>query len=371
MKKIAQIVLLLAIFPLCAQAETVLRIGENVSVDADQIVEGDYYVSVGPFGDTAMSGSVKGDMYAFGGSVDANGSIGSDLTIVGGTTQLHATVTDDVRIIAGEATIADHVGGDLFVIGGVLHVLSSATIDGDVIFFGGDAEINGMVKGSILGTSERIRIDANVGGNVDIKTATTLTLGEKAAIAGSVKYASPEPLVRAQNASIEGEVVQNKYSSVSSTEPQNLRTVLIPLFVVLFANLTLYLLFRKELQQLVQYLLLHPLKSAAVGLSIAVLGPVLSIILILTVLGAVVGVAGLFFVLLMYALSLSLCGVVLGAFISRLVTKKIQVSLLWIIVGTCVLYALLYIPIAGTLLYMTLFVMALGTIALSLYRLIS
>ncbi len=371
MKKIAQLALLFAVFPLCVHAETVLRIGENVTVDADQIVDGDYYVSVGPFGDTSMSGSVTGDMYAFGGSVDANGSIGNDLTIVGGATQLHATVTDDVRIIAGEATIADHVGGDLFVIGGVLNVLSTARVDGDIIFFGGEAEINGTVGGSVLGTSERIRIDAQVGKDVDIKTATALTLGEKAAVSGSVKYASAEPLVRAQNAAVEGEVVRNEYAASSIQPQQGVRNALIPLFMVLFACLSLYLLFRKELQQLVQHLLLHPVKSAAVGTSIAVLGPVLSVILILTVLGAIVGIAGLLFSLLMYALSCALSGVVLGAFLSRIFTKKIQVSLVWIIVGTAALYALLYVPVIGVLVCAVLFVVTLGGIALSLYRFLS
>ena len=323
MTKIATLSLFfLAILPLSVHAETVLRVGEDISVGADQVVDGDYYVSVGPFGDTSMSGSVMGDMYAFG----ANGSIHSDLTIVGGTTQLHATVTDDVRIIAGEITIADHIGGDLFVLGGVLKVLSTAQVDGDILFFGGDAEISGTVGGSVLGTSERIRIDAEVGKDVDIKTATALTLGENARIAGSVKYASTESLVRAQQASIEGEVVKNDYAVSSIAPEQHIRTLLIPLFIALFASLSLYLLFRTQLQQLVQNLFLHPLKNAAIGLSVAVLVPLLSIILILTVLGALIGFIGFFFAFLTYALAYAISGVVVGAFLARLFMKKLHLS---------------------------------------------
>ena len=85
MKKTACSLLILALFiPFGANAETVLRIGDDISVDADQVVNGDYYVSVGPFGNTSMSGSVAEDMYAFGGTVTTNGSIGRDLTVVGG-----------------------------------------------------------------------------------------------------------------------------------------------------------------------------------------------------------------------------------------------------------------------------------------------
>jgi hypothetical protein len=81
MKQYSVFLSFLALFlPFSAYAETVLRVGDDISVSADQTVEGDYYVSAGPLGHTTMSGKVEEDMYAFGGSVTANGSIGGDLT---------------------------------------------------------------------------------------------------------------------------------------------------------------------------------------------------------------------------------------------------------------------------------------------------
>lgn len=373
MKKIAAVLLVIALYvPQYAHAETVLRIGENVSVEADQVVDGDYYVSVGPLGNTSMSGTVAQDMYAFGGVVDVNGIIGNDLTLVGGTSQLHATVTDDVRIIAGEVTVAEHIGGDLFVIGGKLNMLSTASVDGDVIFFGGDAEINGTVGGSVLGTSERIRVDATVGKDVDVKTATALTLGERAQVGGSVRYASVDPLVRAQNASVEGEVVTNDYyDSMASAPERDLRGALVPLFMTLFASLSLYLLFRKELQLLVQSVLLHPLRHAVAGIAVLILGPVVSIILLLTVLGSLIGIAGLCLTLLLYVLGYALSGVVVGAFVSRLFTRKATVSLLWVVIGTILLYAVLLVPIVGVMCGIAVFIFTIGGVALSLYKLLS
>lgn len=370
MKYILGALLMLALYvPTFVSAETVLRIGEGVSVDADQIVDGDYYVSVGPFGNTTMSGSVTGDMYAFGGFVTANGAVGGDVTIVGGTSHLHATVTDDVRIVSGEVTLADHVGGDLFVIGGVLNVLSSATVDGDIIFFGGDAEINGTVGGSILGTSERIRIDAKVGGDVDIKTATALTLGERTSIAGSLRYASSDPLVRSQSAVVEGEVIASEFAKAETQK--TVKDLLVPVFVTLFAALSFYSLFRKEMQLLVEHIYAHPLQSGITGLSVFILGPVVSVLLIMTVLGIFVGIAGLAATLLIYILGLALSGAVLGAFLSKVFTKKLRVSLVWIVIGTGFIHGLLLLPFAGVVLVTAIFALTIGGIAQSVYRLLS
>jgi hypothetical protein len=370
MKKVVNIMLFLALCaPLGVQAETVLRIGENISVEADQVVDGDYYVSVGPLGNTSMSGSVSQDMYAFGGSVTANGSVGNDLTIVSGVSQLHATVTDDVRIVSGEVTLAEHVGGDLFVIGGVLKMLSSASVDGDVIFFGGEGDISGKVGGSILGTSDTLRIDAEVGKNVDVKAASQLTLGERASIAGSVRYASLHPLVRAQNAVVEGEVVRNEYKT--TTKQTDVRDALIPIFISLFAALSLYLLFRKELQVLAELVYKSPFKSGLFGLSVLIAGPVVSLLLIATVLGLIIGVAGVALVFLAYVLGFALSGVVLGAYLNKLLFRKLSVSLATVILGTVVLHALLFIPIIGFGLFILAFMLTVGGLAMSAYKLLS
>lgn len=365
-----QMLFALGVFALCvpvfAQAETVLRIGEDVSVDDDQVVEGDYYVSVGPFGNTSMSGEVTGDMYAFGGLVTTNGTVGSDLTVIGGASQLHATVTDDVRIIAGEVTLAEHVGGDLFVIGGALKMLSSASVAGDVIFFGGDAQIEGTVEGSILGTSERLRIDGEVGGDVDVKTAS-LALGQNADITGSVTYASARELSRAQTAVVEGEVLHNPVRTDAQADAKDL---LAPLFITLFAVLSLYLLFKKELQVLVDIVLAHPLQSGLCGAAVLVLGPVVSIVLLFTVLGILIGIAGLALSILAYVLAYVLSGIVLGAYLSKLFTKRPRVTLTWICVGTALLYGLLLIPVLGPLLMLILALLSLGGLSLGLYRLL-
>ncbi len=369
MKYIASFLLVFAFcIPAHASAETVVRIGQDIVVDANQVVEGDYYVSVGPFGNTTMSGEVTGDMYAFGGMVTANGAITNDLTIIGGSAQLHATVTDDVRIVAGEVTVAEHVGGDLFVIAGVLKILSTATIDGDVIFFGGSAEIDGTVSGSILGTSQTMRVDATVAKNIDVKTTQALTLGDTAVVGGYVTYKSLNPLVRGQHAVVQGEVHQASVVSENTDESvQYNRAAFIPAFITLFTTLSLFLLFRRELTVLVARIHSAVLKSALFGISVVLLGPLVSVVLMATVLGLFIGILSLATITIMYILGYALSGVVLGSYLAKWFTNHPTVSLLWVVCGSLVLQALLFIPVFGVTAVIVIFAITVGGIVVSLY----
>ncbi len=375
MKNIAYILLLLGtlvpVFASTVSAETVLRTGENIAVDVDQTVDGDYYVSVGALGNTTMSGTVKGDMYALGGTVTTNGSIQNDLTIVAGSVQVLAPVSDDVRVLGGEVTIANHVSGDVFVIGGVLHILSTATVDGNVIFFGGEADINGKVGGSVLGTSKQLRIDAEVTGNVDITTATALTLGDKANIAGFVHYASVSPIVRAQNATVAKDVTQSAYAVPQENNESKTKTALVPVFITLFATLSLFLLFKKELQNLVVHTRRSTGKSVLLGLSVIILGPIVALILMVTVLGLLLGIITFAVVILAYTLGYVLMGVVFGAYLAEWFTKEATVSLPWILAGSLALQVLMLVPVVGVLALLTLFALTVGGIVVGLYSLLS
>lgn len=353
--------------PVLASANTVLRIGNDISVSADQVVEGDYYVSVGITGNTSMSGTVTEDMYVAGGSVTANGVVGGDVFALTGVANMHASVTDDVRLVTGEATVGNHIGGDLFVIGASLTVLSTAVIEGDVVFFGGEAQINGDVKGSIMGNAGQMRIDSSVGGDVDVEVTSGLTLGGAANIAGDVRYTSMVGLVRAQDSIVVGEVVQNQVGS-EHTYSDEIREAVVPFFVVLFATLSVYLLFRKELASLIRNIDREFLKSALVGGGAILLLPILSVILLLTVLGMLVGLMGMGASLTLYIAGISISGIVVGAYLAKLFAGVPQVSLLWSIIGTVVFYAMTFLPFVGPIVALVVVSVTVGGLVLAVYR---
>jgi len=354
--------------PQYTHAETVLRFGENVTLDADQTVTGDFYTYSKSFGNTSVSGEVKEDFYAVSGTINVNGTVGKDLSVLSGVTHIYGPVNEDVRIVGGEVTIADHIGGDLFVIAGSLTVLSSASIDGDVIFYGESAFIDGKVGGSVLGTSNTIRVDAEVGKNIDVKTTNALTLGDKAHVKGVLTYTSINPLIRSQNALVDGQVTSNEYLVATRSSTELFKKMLIPLFINLFATLSLYLFFRKQLYTIVSETQSSILKNALFGFFVIVIAPVASIVLIATMLGSLVGVLVLTFTTLIIVLSISLVGCVLGVYLSKWITNKTTLSLPWIVGGTIVVHILFLIPYIGVACSILLCMMTSGGIVRVLYK---
>ena len=361
---IAQL-LLICLVPSVASAETVLRTGESVSVETNQVIEDDFYVGAGT---VSMSGKVSEDMYAVAGSATINGEVGKDLTILAGSAQVHASTSDDVRVVAGEVVIAERVGGDVFVIGGLLKILSSATVAGNVFFYGGEAEINGAVGGSVLGTADRIRIDTTVDGDVDVTTAYSLTLGDRANISGDVRYVSADEIIRAQNAVVEGEVVRN----TESTQPSRLSLGdrLLPLFVLLFATLSFYLIFRRELLFVTKETFDSVAKAGLVGAGVLLGGPLIVLLLFVTQLGVLVGLILLLALLLGFTLSLVLMNVLAGNLAARLFSRRAEMNVWWIFLGTAIVDILIFIPIVGPFILFVLFTITLGGLVFSTYRLL-
>lgn len=350
--------------PSIASAETVLRVGESVSVAKDQTVENDFYAAAGTI---AMSGSIVGDMYVVGGNITANGAVAEDLSALGGSVQVHAPVEDDVRVVGGDVVIAESVGGDVFVIAGSLKILSSASVAGDVFFYGGEAEINGAVDGSIMGAAERFRIDTTVGGDVDVTSSAQLTLGDRASIAGDVQYKSFQELTRAQNAVVEGEIVK---SDIERTDDSSgFGSYITAFFMHLFALLVLYLAFRRQLNTFVAHTLSHYGKSGIFGLGALFVAPIVVVLLMVTVLGLFLGLLGLFGFIMIGLLAYVLTATLVAGLLAKIVAKQSsEINLGWLLAGAALLYLVQLIPIIGPFIVFCVFVIALGGIVLQIFH---
>lgn len=360
------IALCVVIFPVSAHASAVLRSGSDVSVAKDQTVDGNYYVSAGPMGKTIMSGTVNGDMYALGASVTVNGDVANDVGILAGTAQVQGPIGQDVRVVGGDVTITGTVGGDVFVIGNSLTIPSTAHINGDVFFFGNDLDIESAVQGSIYGNAQRVRINGVVAGGVNMTAAQSLTFGDQADVKGTVQYSSYQDLVRGQGSTIEGAITKVASPSVSVYE--QMRMLLVPLFILLFAALSLFLLFRQAIQRLVVSVDLSFGRSLLVGLGVGILGPITAFLLLLTTLGVLIGIILLALVLLLYFLALAVMVAVIGTFTLRLITKEMQVSVSSILLGGVITTILSFIPLLGPVVLGVVLLVVIGAMVDALFK---
>lgn len=343
------------VFPYQAEAETVVRTGESVAVSAEQVVEGDFY---GLGGTVAVSGEVAEDLLLIGGEVTVNGQVGADMAVIGGTVDIHGVVSDDLRVVGGTVVIAGTVTGNLVVFASDLKVLSTATIGGDLLFFGGEADISGSVGHDILGTSEQLRVDSVVGGSLDIKTGN-LVLGERAEIGEAVLYNSSRELTRSQNALIKGEVVR---SDVVVKPENNLRNATIAFLINLFAALVLYLLLKRFTLKVMDSAYVKPLRTCLIGFGVIFLAPISATILLASTLGSILGllIITIYFVLIF--ITLSLIGAVTGFYVMRYINREKQVTVVTVVAGVLIVHAFIYLPIIGLFLFIMVFLLTLGTV---------
>ena len=150
--------------PLRAQE---LRVGRNVVIRADEVIEEDLYA----FGDTVViEGTVKGDVMASGREVRLSGTVEGDLTGCGQTYIVDGRVVDDLRIAGMTIALGRgaRIGGDFVNAALGLETSDGSWIDGSLLFAGYEAKLEGDVVGDFRAEAVAIELDGRIGGDVDI-----------------------------------------------------------------------------------------------------------------------------------------------------------------------------------------------------------
>lgn len=339
------------------EASSVIRTGDAVSVENDQKIEGDFYSLSNILN---ISGEIVGDVTSVGRKVTLNGNVTSDALIAGESVDVHGAVGDDLRVIGGDVIIAKPITGDVFVIAGSVTVLSTASIGGDLVLYAGDADISGSVGGNILGRAESLRIDAPVAGLVDVKTGK-LVVGDKADIAGSLQYESLASLERSPNAKVAGDIVRN--DPVAEDASVNHKAVLVPLLMMLFSTLVWYLIAKNILVRITERALVRGIRPSATGFIFFFAAPVVTGILLLSVLGTMVGVAALLAYIFAILIALFSVSAVIGQLMMYVYKKRFPaLTPLTLIVGVIGVCLLVLIPVIGPLLLIGLLIITLGAI---------
>ncbi|MFZ2252973.1 MAG: hypothetical protein WAW13_02225 [Minisyncoccia bacterium] len=356
-------IILAVCVPVFVHAGPILRSGESVSIDASQILKGDFY---GFAPTVTISGPAENDVLIGGGTVTINAPVTEDLTVMGGVVQVHGDVGGDLRIVGGEVTLAKAVKGDVVVVGGTLTVLSTASIEGDVLFMGGSLVVEGAVMGGIHANAETVRINSEIGGDVSLRVKTSFTAGDNANMLGNVQYESVAEIVRAQDATIVGTV--RRIETVQEVGINIFKQLILDIVLMFFAVLTVYLTLRKYVEQVVGISMRAPGVSGLVGLGMFILLPFVSMLLLVSVLGSPIGVIlfALYVILSIFAVlgAAILCGV----YVQKLLMKKSNVSFSTVILGLVSFCLLMFVPVIGWFVIFGLVMVVLGGLSTALYQ---
>lgn len=342
----------------------VVRTGDVVSVDDTQVLEGDFY-AMGPT--VNISGKSNQDAYIAGADVTINNTVGQDLSMVAGTAQIHGEVGDDVRVFGGSVVIASHIKGDVVVFGGTLNILSTASVDGDVLFWGTEATIDGPVNGTIHGSSDTLRINTAVKGNVEYTAMQSLVLGDKADVQGDISYTSVKELIRAQGAVVGGEI--RRVNTDADTKKASLYSFIITVIVTLmFTVLTVYVMLPSLVQRFLVSTRDHFGLYGLIGLGTLLSVPAISVLLMVSVIGLVVGIAlfALYIALVCVAWVFGVIGV--GKIIHTTVFKSTETNFFTPLLGIMGSVLIMLIPVVGGLIMLAVTCVSLGVLAQWGYR---
>lgn len=353
------------LLPTYSHAGPIIRTGESVSVDSTQTLKGDFY----GFGSkVVLSGGAENDAYLVGGTITLNASVQEDLTALGGVVGVYGDVGDDVRVVGGDVTIAKAVKGDVAVLGNRLTILSTGSVEGDVLFMGEELVIDGKVIGSIHGNANTARINAEIGGDVLLTTQTLFTIGGNAKIQGLVSYKSAQDVVRAQDAVVIGEI-QKIPSDLDFSKGgiESMKSYVLQILVLIFATLSLFMLARRQVATLTEASLSRFGFYGLVGLAMILTIPFISVVLFVSILGSFLGLLlslGFFSIL---CIAVVLSPLVLGYGVERMAFKGRTVSTRSIGFGFILLALLWFVPYSIFIVLMVYSIVVVGAIGSLVY----
>ena len=286
------------------QTDDVLRIEQPVSVDyyaANRTVE--------------VLAAIDGDLVAAGQRVVVDGDVAGDVIAAAQDIEIRGAVRDDVRASGQRVHIAGPVTG---------HVVAAAqtiTLDQDVgdwaWLAGQTVTIEGQVGGDLGIAAKTINIDAVVDGDVEA-TGEELHVGPNATIRGDIRWRSDNDAEISPDAQVDGEIIEEPLPDFAD-ELDDSGGVVFTLGLIIAVS-ALFLLFSEPMQRSAERIVSRPGVSLILGFVILVSVPILALILLISGVGAWLGltILGVYFPTL-------LIGVLTGLFtVGNLFIRRIR-----------------------------------------------
>ncbi len=262
------------------------RAGQAVRVGPDEVVNDDLYVASSR---TTVEGRVRGDLISLGGSLRLRGSVDGDALVAAGTAEVLGAVGASLRVIAGTLVVEGAVGRDATVAGGTVEFERGSRIARDVAVAAGTVSLRGEVGRNAHLAGGRTEISGTVGGNVVVRGGEVVLL-PTAVVRGSLTYSSDRPVTMSPGATVVGRVVERPYAVPRPSAAQALRGVRVVLgildfFWLLVLALVLVAVVPGPALASAGALRGRPWASLVIGLALAFLIPVLTMMLTLTLVG--------------------------------------------------------------------------------------
>jgi hypothetical protein len=308
------------------------------------VVEGDV-VAAG--GDVTLSGAVQGDVLAAGGNVVVSGPVGDDVRAAGGSVIIGGSVRDNVALAGGNVVLQPGatVGRDASLAGG--SVRTQGKVGRNLSICAGEAVITGEVGGSVEARVQRLKLlpGAVVRGNLIVYSTKPAEISPEARVLGSVDHrAIPVPPRQGSRFSWVGWLMQFAW-----------------IFVIGAAVLAFS---RRWMEGVMETLIHRPGMSILAGFVGLLLVPLVSVLLLVTVIGLPLGFILLALYLVALCLACAFVSYLLGSALLTTLRRTPASPFVRLLVGALLVSAAICLPVVGWLFQLIVLVVGFGGLAL-------
>ncbi len=339
------------------------RTGQAATYLKNEALNDDIYLLGGGI---TSNGSVRGDLFTFGGNVLINGKVLGDVTAGGGTVSILSDVHDDVRASGGTVVVQGAVVGDVLLAGGQV-TLGGARIGGDVAVAGGVVRIDVPdIEGDVRLVGGDVRIDSVVNGNLAVQ-AENIVLGPNAHINGTFTYKSPKQAVLESGAVVVGETAYTKSPDVREAAKLGLVAFfsiwfVAKMFMVFSGALVIAYVFQRFADELVLRAVSRPLAEFGRGVIFVIVTPIVSVLLLFTVIGIAFGALGLLGFAALMILATMIAPILIGSTVYKYVFRQHEYEVTWktALLGTVLYFVIGIIPFLGPIIVFGITLIAAG-----------
>lgn len=365
-KKLTKFILIAAaiFIPIAGFAATKNN-SDSIFVASDETISGNLMAAAESI---IIDGSISGDLMAIGSSITVNGRVEGDIIALAQNIIINGEVGGNVRVIGSYININGLIARNLNAFGSEVLIGENTKIGWDVLLGAISARVNGDISGSIDSYVQKIFINGRVGKNVSIriyknKDADSLVIDKSAVINGDLSYSANKKLIVPEN-NIAGQINFNQ----TETKESGALTLwawsrVFSILSIILIGLIIIFALPKQTYNLIELTKKKYLKSLLVGAIVLLIVPVLSIIMLFTIIGIPLSLVLICLWLAGIFIAKTLAALILGELIIKGALKNKKAHLFWSLLLGAVLISLLFsLPWFGWFLRIIIICLTLGSI---------
>lgn len=257
----------------------------------NEVVDGDFFARGN---NVEIAGVVKGDAYIAGGQVFIEGTIEGDLLVMGGNIDLSGTVLGNVRALAGQMQVSGDISKNATLLTGNVNFSPKGNVQGNLVSIAGTIDLSAPIDGNVKIISSNTRISNIVRRSIDAVVGK-IRFTSSARVDGDVIYKSREKAIFDPGSQVYGEVhykrsFVNKHFDTEKMQKLIKGSKIVGNLMNLFYTLIIGVIFIKFYPQKLsageRILNKTPIKAFGAGVAALIVLPLISVIMLVTVLGA-------------------------------------------------------------------------------------